>query len=60
MKTQDLHEKDLDSIWTPEAFWTPRGLHTQPQFHMFLGTEFALTRAVYWTYVKLSHETDDI
>jgi type I restriction-modification system DNA methylase subunit len=27
MKTRDLGDTDLDSIWTPEAFWTPRGLH---------------------------------
>jgi len=24
-KTRDLHDNDLDSIWTPWAFWTPRG-----------------------------------
>jgi len=27
MKTQDLRGNDLDSIWTPEPFWTPHGLH---------------------------------
>jgi len=48
MKTQDLRDKDLDAIWTPEAFWTPPGLHTHLQFHIFRGTEFAFTRAVYW------------
>ena len=28
MKTRDLRDSDLDSIWTPKAFWTPFGLHT--------------------------------
>jgi hypothetical protein len=59
MKTQDLREKDLDSIWTPGAFWTPRGLHTQPQFHIFLGTELALTRAVEIAFSMFAHECGD-
>jgi hypothetical protein len=27
MKTRDLHDSDVDAIWSPEAFWTPNGLH---------------------------------
>jgi hypothetical protein len=33
MKTQDLSDNDLDSIWTPGAFWTPLGLHAPPRVH---------------------------
>ena len=58
MKTEDLRDNDLDAIWTPEAFWTPPRLHTQLQFHIFRGTEFALTRGLLG-YVKLSQETRD-
>ena len=59
MKTQDLRDNDLDAIWTPEAFWTPRGLHTRPQFHIFLGTELALTRAVEIAFSMFAHECGD-
>ena len=48
MKTQELRDNDLDAIWTPEGFWTPNGLHAGLQSHIFFGTEFAFTRAVYW------------
>ncbi len=31
MKTRDLHDSDLDSIWTPEAICTPSGLHNHAE-----------------------------
>jgi hypothetical protein len=46
MKTQDLRDNDLDSIWTPGPFWTPQGLQTATVPPAFPGTELALTRAV--------------
>jgi hypothetical protein len=59
MKTQELRDNDLDAIWTPEAFWTPRGLHfaaTIPQHSRQSHCSYA--RGLLG-YVKLSHETKD-
>jgi hypothetical protein len=41
------------------AFWTPHGLQAHPQFHIFLGTEVALTRAVEITFSMFAHECGD-
>ena len=50
MKTRDLHDNDLDSIWTPGAFSGRFGLHVDSAYDAppqpSSGPELAPTRAV--------------
>jgi hypothetical protein len=63
MKTQDLRDSDLDSIWTPGRFSGRFGLHvdsTNGQSHQpCSGTELASTRAVDPAFWMFAHERGD-